>query len=163
MIRLKLQMGMFWVLFGSTTEVRPTSSSEQNATSRNQAHRSGRNPSPFIPLLDSQQHFVAVVRNPVLMTKFQLHVDTNTASPGPVPGIPASHEEPFYMEHELKSPSKLGSTLALQWATSCASGTEIWVGSQSCPGVGRVARRRGSHEAGKAGRRGNEPTEMQPF
>lgn len=154
---------MFWVLFGSTTEVRPTSSSEQNATSRNQAHRSGRNPSPFIPLLDSQQHFVAVVRNPVLMTKFQLHVDTNTASPGPVPGIPASHEEPFYMEHELKSPSKLGSTLALQWATSCASGTEIWVGSQSCPGVGRVARRRGSHEAGKAGRRGNEPTEMQPF
>lgn len=88
---------------------------------------------------------------------------STTASPGPVPGFPASHEEPFYTEHELKSPSKLGSTPALQRATSCASGTEIWVGSQSCPGVGRVARRRGSYEAGKGGRRGNEPTEMQPF
>lgn len=36
MIQLEMQMDMLWVLFGSTTKVRPMSVSEQNATSRNQ-------------------------------------------------------------------------------------------------------------------------------
>lgn len=36
MIWLEMQMDMLWVLFGSTTKVRPMSISEQNATSRNQ-------------------------------------------------------------------------------------------------------------------------------
>lgn len=57
-------VGFVWLYYKSKADVYLWTKCHQQKS----GHGSGSNPSPFAPLLYSQEHFVDVVKNPVLLT-----------------------------------------------------------------------------------------------